>query len=83
MAGGYPHDAKKVFEICQRQSYQPAAQRELMDSWIYFCFYRIAFMSKKPNDIKAALDASAKITRPGMMDDATFHETIEWLRKNL
>jgi hypothetical protein len=82
VAGGYPREAKSIFEICQRQSYQPRAQRELMTSWIFFSLYRIAFMSKNHADIKAALDALAKVTRPGVMDDATFQKTIAWLKEN-
>ncbi len=81
VAGEYPRDAKAIFEICQRQSYQPPAQRELMAFWIYFCLYRIAFVSKNGDDIRAALDASAKVTRPGI-DDAAYRDTVEWLRKN-
>lgn len=82
VAGGYPQDAKKLFEICQRQSYQPATQRELMTFWIYFCLYRIACMSNNRDDIKIALDASTKVTQPGI-DDAAFRDTVDWLRKNL
>ena len=53
-----------------------------MTSRIFFCLYRIAFMSKNHADIKAALDASAKVSRPGIMDDATFQKTIDWLKEN-
>jgi hypothetical protein len=81
LAGGYPEDARRLYEICSRQSYQPPAQREAMRFWIYFCLYRIAFTSKKPDDAKAALEASKTFARPAI-DDAPFRETIEWLRKN-
>lgn len=81
LAGGYPEDARRLYKICSRQSYQPPAQREAMNFWMYFCLYRIAFISKNRDDAKAALGASKTFTRPAI-DDAAFQGTIEWLERN-
>lgn len=81
VAGGYPQDARPVFEICKRQSYQSPAQRELMTFWDYFCLYSTAFISRKSCDISAALEASAKVTRLGI-DETVFRGTVDWLKKN-
>lgn len=81
LAGGYPQEAKSVYEICKKQSYQTANQRELLNFWIYFCLYRIAFISKKKEDIKVALDASTTFTQAAI-DADTFQDTINWLKSN-
>lgn len=82
VAGGYPREAKSLFEICLRQSYQPPVQREAMISWIFFCLYRVAFTSKNRDDVKAALEASTRVSRPLIMDQSTFEKTVEWLKEN-
>lgn len=82
-AGGYPQDAKAIFEICQKQSYTHSEGEEnLLKYWIYFCLYRIAFLSKNKDDIKSALDASTKFTCPPGTDPAILQKMLDWLTEN-